>query len=115
MKCIALSMFGQMFSKYYIFYINFIININEMFSTTFDGMIRRYVLTPIHRSILKYKVIMLGDSNVGKSCLIERFCGHPFPNWMDSTIGVPFNSVTLKVNHSPIVLEFWDISGQVFK
>ncbi|CAG2182415.1 unnamed protein product, partial [Oppiella nova] len=66
------------------------INISELFSKTFDGMIKRYVLTPILKSTLKYKAVVLGDPSVGKSAIIERLCGHPFPG--DNSIGTQFNS-----------------------
>ena len=89
------------------------LNIDELFSKTFDGMVTRYVLTPFHISVFKYKAILLGDPNVGKSSLVERFCGNPFPKIIDNTVGTHFKSVTRKVNLCSVQLEFWDTSGQV--
>ncbi|CAG2182410.1 unnamed protein product, partial [Oppiella nova] len=86
------------------------INISELFSKTFDGMIKRYVLTPILKSTLKYKAVVLGDPSVGKSAIIERLCGHPFPG--DISIGTQFNSVISKINHCSVIMEFWDTNGQ---
>ena len=90
-------------------------NIIELFSQTFDGMIKRYILTPIDLSVLKYKAILLGDPNVGKSSLIDRFCGNPFNEMPDNTNGTHFKTFSRKLNQCSIQLEFWDTKGQVGK
>ena len=64
-----------------------------------------------------YKVIVVGDSGVGKTCLTFRFCSGHFPSTAtDATIGVDF---ALKVinwdNETVIRLQLWDIAGQVSK
>jgi GTPase SAR1 family protein len=41
-----------------------------------------------------FKILMVGDANVGKTSLLHRFCGHTFDDehWLsyDATIGVDF-------------------------
>ena len=44
-----------------------------------------------------YKVIVLGDSNVGKTCLTYRFCQGKFPQKTDATVGVDFREKTVQV------------------
>ncbi|CAG2120753.1 unnamed protein product [Medioppia subpectinata] len=77
-------------------------------------MIKRYVLTPIVKSTLRYKAIVLGDRGVGKSCLIERLCGHPFPKSATSghQMGAQYSSTVVKINQRSVIMEFWDTSGQ---
>ena len=86
------------------------LNVNELFSRTFDGMIRRYVLTPIGLSVFKYKAVMVGDSGVGKSSLMDRLCGQAFT---ETTDGKHFRTISRNINHCSVVLEFWDALSQV--
>lgn len=44
-----------------------------------------------------FKIIVLGDSNVGKTCLTHRFCQGKFPNRTDATVGVDFREKTVQV------------------
>jgi len=37
-----------------------------------------------------FKIIVIGDSNVGKTCLTYRFCSGKFPEKTEATIGVDF-------------------------
>lgn len=45
-----------------------------------------------------FKIIVIGDSNVGKTCLTFRFCGGQFPEKTEATIGVDFREKTVKVD-----------------
>jgi len=66
--------------------------------------------------LLKYKVIIAGAKDVGKSSLIARFCDNIFKEDMKATIGVDFKrkSMTLKGAHNDISLELniWDFAGE---
>ena len=66
--------------------------------------------------MLKYKIIIAGAKNVGKSSLIARFCDNIFKEDMKATIGVDFKrkSMTLKGAHNDISLELniWDFAGE---
>ncbi|MFX0017567.1 MAG: Rab family GTPase [Promethearchaeota archaeon] len=66
--------------------------------------------------MLKYKIILAGHKNVGKSSLISRFCDNIFKEDMKATIGVDFKRkvVDLKGEHKNFSLELniWDFGGE---
>ncbi len=45
-----------------------------------------------------FKIIVIGDSNVGKTCLTYRFCGGKFLQNPEATIGVDFRERTLQLD-----------------
>ncbi len=55
---------------------------------------------PAQRRI--FKIIVIGDSNVGKTCLSFRFCGGKFPEKTEATIGVDFREKTCQVDGETI-------------
>ncbi|CAL1279072.1 unnamed protein product [Larinioides sclopetarius] len=59
-----------------------------------------------------FKIIVIGDSNVGKTCLTFRFCGGKFPMRTEATIGVDFRERQVVVDGEPIKLQLWDTAGQ---
>lgn len=59
-----------------------------------------------------FKVIFIGDSSVGKSSLITRFCTGKFQPGLKSTIGVDFHTRSLIVESQSICLQCWDTAGQ---
>jgi small GTP-binding protein len=66
--------------------------------------------------MLKYKIILAGDKNVGKTSLITRFCDNIFKEDMKSTIGVDFKRkvIDLKGEHKDFSLDLniWDFAGE---
>jgi len=66
--------------------------------------------------LLKYKIIIAGAKDVGKSSLIARFCDNIFKEDMKATIGVDFKrkNMTIKGAHTDISLELhiWDFAGE---
>lgn len=58
------------------------------------------------------KVVIIGDSQVGKSSLIQRYINNIFLNHIDSTIGVEFNSRVIVKDDIAIKLQIWDTAGQ---
>jgi small GTP-binding protein len=66
--------------------------------------------------VLKYKVVIAGAKDVGKSSLIARFCDNIFKEDMKATIGVDFKrkAMTVKGVHKDILLELniWDFAGE---
>ncbi|KAL1505164.1 hypothetical protein ABEB36_004786 [Hypothenemus hampei] len=59
-----------------------------------------------------YKVIVVGDSNVGKTTLTYRFCEGEFRDKIEATIGVDVRKKTIKIDEEAIVLQLWDTAGQ---
>ena len=60
----------------------------------------------------KLKVIVIGDSEVGKTNLIKCFISKSFDEKYKSTIGVEFISKSYKINGKIFKIEIWDTSGQ---
>jgi len=49
-----------------------------------------------------FKIIVIGDSDVGKTCLTYRFCDGKFPSRTEATIGVDFREKQVIVDNEPI-------------
>ena len=60
-----------------------------------------------------YKVLLLGDSSVGKTCFLLRYCDKSFQDVHLSTIGLDYRlkTITLK-NNRTVKLQIWDTAGQ---
>ncbi|UJR28352.1 hypothetical protein I4U23_009594 [Adineta vaga] len=58
------------------------------------------------------KIIVLGDSAVGKSKLLERFLVKNFEDSRYSTYAVNIFKHTTKIDNKPVEVEFWDTAGQ---
>uniref|UniRef100_H3D473 RAB33B, member RAS oncogene family n=1 Tax=Tetraodon nigroviridis TaxID=99883 RepID=H3D473_TETNG len=59
-----------------------------------------------------FKVVVIGDSGVGKTCLTHRLCAGEFPRRVEATIGVDFRERLLNVDGENIKLQLWDTAGQ---
>merc|ERR1712062_80194 len=60
-----------------------------------------------------YKLLLIGDSSVGKSCILDRFSEDKFLNGpMIPTIGIDFKIKTIPVKDKRIKLQIWDTAGQ---
>eukprot|EP01103_Thecamoeba_quadrilineata_P012070 TRINITY_DN3024_c0_g1_i2.p1 TRINITY_DN3024_c0_g1~~TRINITY_DN3024_c0_g1_i2.p1 ORF type:complete len:194 (+),score=22.15 TRINITY_DN3024_c0_g1_i2:34-615(+) len=59
-----------------------------------------------------YKLLIIGDSGVGKSCLLLRFSDDIFTDSFISTIGVDFKIKTIDIGGSRVKLQIWDTAGQ---
>ncbi len=69
--------------------------------------------------VLKY--IIIGDSRVGKSCLMEQFTSDKFISYHDITIGIDFNKKEVKIDNPEkekgqlgIKISIWDTAGQEY-
>ena len=58
------------------------------------------------------KYIIIGDTCVGKSCLLLQFTDKRFQPVHDLTIGVEFGSRTISLDQDQIKLQIWDTAGQ---
>jgi len=61
---------------------------------------------------LNFKIIIIGDSGVGKSCLSLRATKNIFESLYSPTIGFEFLTIFIKVDDKPIKLQIWDTCGQ---
>ncbi|WMV15791.1 hypothetical protein MTR67_009176 [Solanum verrucosum] len=59
-----------------------------------------------------FKVVLIGDSGVGKSNLLSRFTRNEFSLESKSTIGVEFATKSLTVDSKVIKAQIWDTAGQ---
>lgn len=58
------------------------------------------------------KLIIIGDSGVGKTNILMRFCEQDFKNNYVATIGVDFKIKTIQVDDKRFKLQIWDTAGQ---
>lgn len=58
-----------------------------------------------------FKMIIIGDTGVGKSCLLLQFTDQKFRNDHDLTIGVEFGSRKIMIEGQDIKLQIWDTAG----
>jgi len=58
------------------------------------------------------KVVLLGDSGVGKTSLMERFVNHRFSQQYKATIGADFLSKDVTVEDKSVTMQIWDTAGQ---
>jgi small GTP-binding protein len=63
-----------------------------------------------------FKYIVIGNSGVGKSCIVNRFISDEYTEELESTIGVEFGAKVVQLegegrNHT-VKLQIWDTAGQ---
>ena len=56
--------------------------------------------------------MLIGDSNVGKTSIIKRYCNNQFSPSYISTVGIDFETKYLRLNGKIINLQIWDTAGQ---
>lgn len=59
-----------------------------------------------------FKIVFIGDSGVGKSSFIHRFCHNAFKATFSATIGVDFQVKSVNVDGRVVALQLWDTAGQ---
>ena len=59
-----------------------------------------------------FRLLIVGDSGVGKSCILVRFTQGIFSTSLDLTIGVDFATKTIQLFNKQIKLQVWDTAGQ---
>lgn len=61
---------------------------------------------------LSFKIIVIGESGVGKSCLTMRATKNLFDSNYNATVGFEFFTFNTKINNQVIKLQVWDTCGQ---
>lgn len=79
-------------------------------SVEFSGSLTSSTLPPPRTRI--FKIIVIGDSGVGKTCLTYRFCAGKFPEKTEATIGVDFRERLVEIDGEKIKIQLWDTAGQ---
>uniref|UniRef100_A0A671YUG5 Calcium release activated channel regulator 2A n=1 Tax=Sparus aurata TaxID=8175 RepID=A0A671YUG5_SPAAU len=59
-----------------------------------------------------FKIVLVGNSSVGKTCLLRRFCDDSFHPGTSATVGVDYSVKTITVDNSQVALQMWDTAGQ---
>ncbi|XP_028430597.1 ras-related protein rab7 isoform X1 [Perca flavescens] len=57
------------------------------------------------------KIILIGNSGVGKSSFMNRYVNHRFTNMYRATIGTDFLSRTVNIEEDAVTLQIWDTAG----
>lgn len=57
------------------------------------------------------KLLSIGDPQVGKSCIIKRYCEGRFVSKYITTIGIDYGVKKIKVAGKPVAINFFDLSG----
>jgi len=65
-----------------------------------------------NNKIFQFKLVLLGESAVGKSSLVLRFVKGQFLDYQESTIGAAFLTQTVCLNDTTVKFEIWDTAGQ---
>ena len=60
----------------------------------------------------QFKLVLLGESAVGKSSLVLRFVKGQFHEFQESTIGAAFLTQTVCLDDTTVKFEIWDTAGQ---
>ncbi|KAJ6235972.1 ras-related protein rab-5c [Anaeramoeba flamelloides] len=63
-------------------------------------------------STIQFKIVLLGESAVGKSSLVWRFCQDQFSETIESTVGATFIHRVMDLGEYSIKLQIWDTAGQ---
>jgi Ras-related protein Rab-2A len=77
-------------------------------------MVRRIsrALSDVEDSIFTFKFIILGDTSVGKSCIISKFRDDKFISDHNVTVGVTFTTQTMHIGTAELRIQLWDTAGQ---
>ena len=63
-------------------------------------------------SITELKVLLLGDSGVGKTCISLKLCDKSIDKDLQSTVGVDYHTKNFTIDNQTIKVMIWDSTGQ---
>jgi len=61
---------------------------------------------------LQIKLLMIGDSGVGKTCLLLRYANDSFSPTFITTIGIDFKIKNIEIEGKRVKMQIWDTAGQ---
>ena len=61
---------------------------------------------------ISIKVTLIGESSVGKTCIINKYCKNIFEAKVESTLGANYSQKKIEINGRQIRLDLWDTAGQ---
>jgi small GTP-binding protein len=64
------------------------------------------------QELLNCKIVILGESGVGKTCIMNKFLGNEFSEEHLTTIAAEHHNKTVEINNKKIKITFWDTAGQ---
>lgn len=64
------------------------------------------------KNLSKISMVVIGDTGVGKSCLLLQFVDKRFSSVHDLTIGVDFGARIVEIGGERVKLQIWDTAGQ---
>ena len=87
-------------------------NIFENFSNDNDDLVCEILKDELNQYDMSFKLIIIGDSFVGKSSISVNASKNVFENDYKATIGFEFFTMAYKINTQNIKLQIWDTCGQ---
>lgn len=66
----------------------------------------------VSQKVYNFKLVLLGDASVGKSCIVVRFAKDEFYEYQEPTIGAAFMTQSVNLGDSIVKFEIWDTAGQ---
>lgn len=73
---------------------------------------RSYMYDGVERKVIRFKVVLVGESGVGKSSMALKFATGQYRAYHESTIGAAYLYRTIQVEGFKTRLEIWDTAGQ---
>lgn len=70
------------------------------------------LLSQVETNLDQIKLLLIGDSGVGKSCCLLRFSEDSFTPSFITTIGIDFKIRTIELDGKRVKLQIWDTAGQ---
>tara|TARA_B100001063_G_scaffold243020_1_gene272800 strand:- start:1255 stop:1839 length:585 start_codon:yes stop_codon:yes gene_type:complete len=62
--------------------------------------------------ITSYKIVLVGDTGVGKSSIATQFANNEFSDFQESTIGAAFFTKSIEIDGTSYKIDVWDTAGQ---